>query len=77
MVGGISSAARSAPTIQRSPSCVSAPSCTSMRTSSPTKSGLPSLVASTLAGDGGGQIGGADDVGGEPHRRAGVEAGRA
>ena len=33
--------------IQRSPSRRSAPSCTSMRTSSPTKSGLPSLVAST------------------------------
>ena len=35
------------PAIQRSPSRLSAPSCTSMRTSSPTKSGLPSLVAST------------------------------
>ena len=49
MVGGISSEASPAPTIQRSPSLVSAPSCTSMRTSSPTKSGLPSLVASTFA----------------------------
>ena len=35
------------PVVQRSPSRFSAPSCTSMRTSSPTKSGLPSLVAST------------------------------
>ncbi len=49
MVGGISREASPAPTIQRSPSLVSAPSCTSMRTSSPTKSGLPSLVASTFA----------------------------
>ena len=47
IVGGISSAASSTPAVQRSPSRLSTPSWTSMRTSSPTKSGLPSLVAST------------------------------
>ena len=47
MVGGISRSASSTPAVQRSPSRLSAPSWTSMRTSSPTKSGLPSLVAST------------------------------
>ena len=47
MVGGISSSASSTAVVQRSPSRRSAPSFTSMRTSSPRKSGLPSLVAST------------------------------
>ena len=56
MVGGISSAASSTPAVQRSPSRLSAPSWTSMRTSSPTKSGLPSLVASTRPAIAAGQL---------------------
>ena len=47
MVGGISMSASAMLVVQRSPSRLSAPSCTSMRTSSPTNKGLPSLVART------------------------------
>ena len=48
------------PVVQRSPSRLSAPSCTSMRTSSPTKSGLPSLDREHASGDRGRQLVGAD-----------------
>ena len=61
--------------IHRSPSRLSAPSCTSMRTSSPTNSGLPSLVASTRPATAAGSVVGADHAGGQPRRRAGVETG--
>ena len=67
--------ATATPAVQRSPSRFSAPSWTSMRTSSPTKSGLPSLVASTRAGDRGRQRFRADHVRGQPRRCASVEPG--
>ena len=63
------------PVVQRSPSRLSAPSCTSMRTSSPTKSGIALAGREHAPGDRGRQLVGADHVGGEARRRAGVEAG--
>ena len=75
---GSSAASRARPGWRRRssgrPRARARPRRTSMRTSSPTNSGLPSLVASTLAATARRQVGGADHVGGEPHRRARVEA---
>ena len=77
IVGGISSAASSAPTVQRSPSRFERALVHEHAHQLADEQGVALAGGEHLGGDGRRQIGGADHVRGEPHRGAGVEAGRA
>ena len=77
IVGGISSAARFAPTVQRSPSLRERALLHQHAHQLADEERVALAGGEHLGRDRGGQVGGADHVGGEPHRRAGIETARA